>query len=553
MAGSNAALRLQLLWPGKDEFLLSPKDETGKPVWVPRTHPAASEVRLVDWTGSCGAVDDANPASDNLLFTGDSLDVLRVLAEHPEFRREYRQQVRCVYIDPPFNTGQTFEHYDDWLEHSTWLSFMRDRLLLIKDLLAPEGTVWLHLDSAEVHRARCLLDEVLGAGNFLGTVIWQRTSAKSLAKRTMGTMHESLLVYGASERASLKTLYVAPTDEYVAKRYTQSDTRGRYDTGDLTASSHRPHLDSGKPWRGFDPSSIGRCWAVPRAPLMEAGLTDADLARLTMREKLDALDAAGLVHWPAGGGFPRIKRHLENVKGRAVGDLWTDINVINSQAGERTGFSTQKPEALLQRVLGMATEPGDVVLDCFAGSGTTAAVATKMSRRWVTSELLPETVGKFVAPRLARAVEGADSTGITQTTGWTGGGGYRCLTVGPSMYEVAANGTPLLADWATNGRFSRGVAAQLDFDFDEGGAPFCGRRGRMRLAVLDGAVGPEEIRTLVAALGDDERVTVVAKVVLPGAEEMLGSLSKGSRIRKAPRDVLADGSRRARRREMSVP
>lgn len=117
------------------------------------------------------------------------------------------------------------------------------------------------------------------------------------------------------------------------------------------------------------------------------------------------------------------------------------------------------------------------------------------------------------------------------------------------MYEVAENGMVLLADWATNGRFSRAVAVQLDFDFDIDGTPFCGHRGRMRLAVLDGAVGPEEVRTLVAALGDNERMTVVAKIVLPGTEEMLTSLSKGSRIRKAPRDVLADGTRRTRRRE----
>jgi len=132
MAGTDGT-RLELTWPKKDKFLLSPKNENGKPVWVERTHPAASEVRLVDFTGSCGDVGpERDRARDNLLFTGDSLDVLRVLAEHPEFRREYRGKVKCVYIDPPFNTGQAFHHYDDWLEHSTWLSFMRDRLLLIR-------------------------------------------------------------------------------------------------------------------------------------------------------------------------------------------------------------------------------------------------------------------------------------------------------------------------------------------------------------------------------------------------------------------------------------
>ncbi len=146
------SMRLELTWPNKDKFLLSPKDETGKPVWVGRSHPAASEVRLVDYTALRGDVGpERDRAGDNLLFTGDSLDVLRILAEHPEFRREYRGKVKCVYIDPPFNTGQAFEHYDDWMEHSTWLSFMRDRLLLMRDLLAEDGSVWVHLDDVEAH------------------------------------------------------------------------------------------------------------------------------------------------------------------------------------------------------------------------------------------------------------------------------------------------------------------------------------------------------------------------------------------------------------------
>ena len=122
-----ADTRLELVWPNKDKFLLSPSDDTGKPVWVERDHPAAHEVRLTDFTGSVGDVDDTDPNGDNLLFTGDSLDVLRVLDEVPEYRQHYRGKVKLVYIDPPFNTGQTFAHYDDWMEHSVWLSFMRER------------------------------------------------------------------------------------------------------------------------------------------------------------------------------------------------------------------------------------------------------------------------------------------------------------------------------------------------------------------------------------------------------------------------------------------
>ena len=158
----------------------------------------------------------------------------------------------------------------------------------------------------------------------------------------------------------------------------------------------------------------------------------------------------------------------------------------------------------------------------------------------------------FIEPRLREVVDGSDQGGVSTILGWTGSGGFRSVQVAISTYDVTADGMVLLSERATNGTFAQAMAAQLDFEFDAAETPFCGRRGRMRLAVLDGVVGPEEVRVLAAALGADERVTIVARVVLPDAEEMLGSLSKGSRIRKAPRDVLADGSGKARRRERAA-
>lgn len=208
-------------------------------------------------------------------------------------------------------------------------------------------------------------------------------------------------------------------------------------------------------------------------------------------------------------------------------------------------FATPKPERLLERVLTIASNPGDIVLDAFAGSGATAAVAHKMGRRWLTSEISASTVDAFTAPRLAKVVDG-DKVGVSKNLGWGGGGGFRTVTVGPSMYEVTPYGI-VLADWATNGRFARATAGQLGFEWEPEGKPFCGQRGRMRLAVFDGAVGPEEVRQVVTALADKERVTIVAKSVLPGAEETLAEISRGSRLRKAPRDLLTSGARRARR------
>ena len=188
------------------------------------------------------------------------------------------------------------------------------------------------------------------------------------------------------------------------------------------------------------------------------------------------------------------------------------------------------------------------MLDCFGGSGTTAAVAHKMGRRWVTAEVLPATVATFTAERLKKVTDGKDPGGITDAVEWKGGGGFRQVSVAPSMYEITPLGV-MLADWATNGRFARAVAGQLGFEWQtKKHAPFCGVRGRMRLAVFDGAVGVEEAREVISALGERERVTIVAKVVLPGVEELVAEQSKGSRVKKAPRDLLSGRTRPVRKR-----
>jgi adenine-specific DNA-methyltransferase len=506
--------------------------------WVDRDDPRVTEVRLLHEVGKTGEV--KGTAADNLLIQGDSYHAMLALARNPEYRERYRGKVKLVYIDPPFNTGQTFSDYNDALEHSVWLGMIRERFLLFKDLLSPDGTVWVHLDDTEVHRARCLLDEIFGPSNYLATVVWQRTSAKSLARRTMGTMHESILVYGASESAELRTLYLPLEEEYL-KRYSQVDHRGKYDTGDLTAGSHRPHLDSGLPWRGFDPSAIRRCWAVPQKPLVEAGLTEAQLASMTMREKLDALDDAGYIHWPKRGGFPRFKKYLHNTRGRAIGNLWTDINVINSQAMERNGFSTQKPEALIERILTMGTDPDDIVLDCFAGSGTTAAVAHKMGRRWVTAEVSPATLEKFTQPRLEKVVAGDDPGGVTKSVAWPGGGGFRSVRVAPSAYETV-EGRTFLADWVKSEELASVVAAQLGFTYQAApNGPFCGTKGRARLAVVDGVVDEVVARGVLAQLDEKQRAVIVGRGVTPEAETAVSELSPGSKVLKAPRDLVMRG------------
>jgi adenine-specific DNA-methyltransferase len=532
--------RLELTWPGKDQFLLVPRDETGKPVWVPREHPAAAEVRTTEFVGEFGEVNPADPHSDNLLFVGDSLDVLRILLEVPEFRRHYRGRVKQVYIDPPFNTGQAFAHYDDWLEHATWLSFMHERLHLIRELLRPDGSVWVHLDDAEHHHMRVLLDDVFGRASFVDTVVWQKADSPRNSARWFSTDQDYISVY-AKDPARWLPNRLGRTDKSNAiYSNPDNDPRGPWLAGDPYANkpySRGLYEYEGPTGRIFTPPP-GKFWRIAEAKLRE-------------------LDEDGRIWWgPNSDARPSIKRYLSEVGDLVPRTMWFSADVGSNRTSNREmkalfpdlpAFSTPKPERLLERVIRIGSSPGDIVLDCFAGSGTTAAVAHKTGRRWVSSEILEDTVDTFTRPRLEKIVNGDDPGGITADVGWSGGRGFRCVQVGPSMYVDSPYGV-LLSDDATNGLFSRAVAGQLGYEFQPFAAPLCGVRGRMRLAVLDGAVGREEVQAIVGALTDGERVEIVGRNVLDGAAQMLDHLARGSRLTKAPRDLLTSSTLRSRRR-----
>ena len=538
--------RLELVWPGKDKFLLVPKDDDGKPVWVDADHPAAREVRLTDFVASHGEVDQDDPWSDNLLFTGDSLDVLRVLRDVPEYARHYRGKIKLVYIDPPFNTGQAFQHYDDWMEHSTWLSFMRDRLLLIKDLLTTDGSVWVHLDDAEVHRMRCLMDEVFGTENFVATVVWEKTDSPRMDTKTFSVRHENIIVYQRSEMFETIRL---PSG--LGEHYNKLDENGTpYYLKPLRAMGGQGSTRAARPNLFYPLVAPDGTDVYPKLP------DGGDGAWRWSMDKV-ARDAH-LIEWISGrnGWSPYFRIIGDATTGRPPETIWSHDEVGSTRTSAKeikallsgTAFSTPKPEGLLERVIQIGSNQGDIVLDCFGGSGTTAAVAHKMGRRWITAEVLPATVATFTLQRLTKVISGKDPGGITASVSWMGGGGFRQVVVAPSMYEITPLGV-MLSDWATEDRFERAVAGQLGFEWQSTKhRPFCGVRGRMRLAVFDGAIGVEEVREVIAALDDRDRVTIVAKVVLPGVEEFVVNQSKGSRVKKAPRDLLAGRTGRAHRK-----
>lgn len=523
--------RLALSWVGRDQALLKTAD--GGYEWVAREDPRVTEVRLFREVSKTGEV--SGTPSDNLLIQGDSYDALRALARNPQYKDAYQGKVKLVYIDPPFNTGQAFDQYDDALEHSIWLTMMRDRLLLIRDLLAPDGSVWVHLDDAEMAYCRVMMDEIFGRSNFVATVVWQKVYSPKNSAKHLSVDQDYILVYAVNGDAWRPNELARTEKMNSAYRNPDDDPRGPWKPGDLLAN--KPYslgrypitTPSGRVVEGPPP---GRYWRISEARLKE-------------------LDEDDRIWWgERGDNVPAIKRFLSEVRGRVPQTLWPYSEVGHNQTGKNeiqslfpavTPFATPKAEALIERIISIATNPGDIVLDCFGGSGTTAAVAHKMRRSWLTVEREAHTVERFIHPRLEKVVAGTDPGGVTKAVGWESGGGFRSLEVAPSAWVVDGNRL-FLADWTSGEELAAVVAAQLGFTLEiSADGPFCGRRGRARLAVVDGVVDEVVARGVLGQLEDGERAVMVGRGVSPEAQSLIAELSPGSKVLKAPRDLVQRG------------
>ncbi|MFE0869532.1 site-specific DNA-methyltransferase [Streptomyces rochei] len=535
--------RLTLSWVGREQALLHTAD--GGYEWVPRDDPEATEVRLLREVGKAGDV--TGDASDNLLIQGDSGHALQALARTPEYRDQYRGKVRLVYIDPPFNTKQAFANYDDSLEHSIWLTMMRDRLLLIKELLAPNGSVWVHLDDAEMAYCRVIMDEIFGRSNFVTTFIWQKVDSPNDNKVSVTPDHEYIMCYTKTPGAHDD--WPQKPDVSILSAYGAIDENGRRYRDRLLKKNGKNSLRQDRPTMWYELTAPD---GTSVYPIHDDG-REANWA--AGKKKVEELIAKGLLVWkrrpdPVGGEkwVPYTREWAPETPSRPWPTIWTDVKTsrqakkhLSELFPGETPFDTPKPEQLLERVISIGSEPGDIVLDCFGGSGTTAAVAHKTGRRWVTVERNLHTVDSFIYPRLERVVRGGDPGGVTESTGWEQGGGFRHLAIAPSMYE-RSGGRIFLADWVAGEDFVAAVAAQLGFSHEKViSSPYCGRRGRTRLAVVEGVVDEVVARSLLGQLDDGERAVIVGIGVTPEAETLLRQLSPGSRALKAPRDLVNRG------------
>lgn len=527
---------MELTWTNKELRLLAHDDASYE--WVPPADYRVAEVRLLHSAGEVGSTQtERNRAADNLLITGDALHGLTSLLELPEFAKRLAGKVQLAYLDPPFNTQQSFLQYDDALEHSVWLTMMRDRLLTIRGLLAPNGSVWVHLDDSEVAYCRVMMDELFGRSCFVTSVVWRSADTGNYDAKQFSVDHNTILVYSRepSWRANRVERNEAQQAHYANP---DNDPRGPwFDGNPLGSPNPRPNLmyNLVSP-QGHTIKHPPHGWRWSRGTLEE-------------------LMEDGAIRWSADGRRIIYRTYLTDQGGLPPSTVWADTNETGSNRKAKNElkrlysmpakqvFDTPKPEALLARIISIASAPGDVVLDCFLGSGTTAAVAHKMGRRWIGIEREIVTVDTYASPRLRKVVAGADAGGITESTGWAGGGGFRYLEVAPSMF-TADGGRVYLSDWATNGKLAEATAAQLRYEYDRD-PPFAGRRGRSRLAVVDGLVNDDVVRLVVAALGDKEVVVICGTALDPSAREAARTLRPGSTVKKIPQSILRDYRRTA--------
>ncbi|MDY7225776.1 site-specific DNA-methyltransferase [Hyalangium rubrum] len=387
---------------------------------------------FLDWVNKAQAVEAASRVphhllefqsahgeggAENLLIQGDNLAALKALVP------SHRGQVRCICIDPPYNTQSGFELYDDKLEHAQWLSMMYPRLVLLRELLREDGSLWVTLDDNEAHYAKVLMDEVFGRENFVTSICWEKVYTLKNTAKNFSEMHDFVLVYARSQASWAANLLPRGEKQNRAFKNPDADPRGPW----IDSAVHARNFYSkgsysvvGPTGKSFSPPP-GRYWTVSE-------------------ENFRALDAEKRIWWGADGkNAPRKKTFLTEVKAGVVpGTIWSHEEAgHNAEAKaeikalfgrDEEIFITPKPERLIERILHIATEPGDLVLDSFLGSGTTAAVAHKMGRRWIGVEL-GEHARTHCLPRLEKVVAG-EQGGISESVGWKGGGGFRFYTLG---------------------------------------------------------------------------------------------------------------------------
>jgi adenine-specific DNA-methyltransferase len=391
-----------------------------------------------------------DPTTENILIHGDNLLALKALEQ------DYAGKVKCVYIDPPYNTGGAFEHYDDGIEHSLWLSLIKPRLTILRDLLSNDGSIWISIDDDESHYLKVLCDEVFGRRNFIANVIWQKKYSPQNDAKWFSDMHDHILVYAKNKevwRPNQLERSVAMNDRY---KNPDNDYRGNWKTSDLSVKreTEKDIYEITTPGGRIVLPPKGRSWSVSKNKFDELVKED----RIWFGKDKNSV--------------PQLKRFLTDVKdGVTPLTLWLYQEVGHNQDAKKEAkvfndtnvFATPKPEKLMERIIQLGSNEGDIILDSFLGSGTTSAVAHKMGRKHIGIEL-GEHAKTHCYPRLKAVVDG-EQGGISKAVNWQGGGGFKFYTLAPSLLKQDKFGNWVISQEYNPDMLAAAMAKQEGFNY----------------------------------------------------------------------------------------
>lgn len=444
-------------WVNKDEALFyeinGSEGKGTRPYWVNREDIRVKEARPLTLQKTYKAIASDRPGTlqgtdpiytiqeseqddasiENILIKGDNLLALNSIKKMLSARHE-SGGIKCIYIDPPYNTGYGFEQYDDNLAHSEWLTLMRDRLNVLKDLLDDNGSIWISIDDEEVHYLKAICDETFGRGNFIANIVWEKRTTRE-NRRKFSFNHDHILLYAKNKEAFEAYRNHLPFTAEARARYSNPDNDPRGLWQSTPALAQAGHATASQFYELTNPGGIvlnpppGNCW------------------RYTKPRMLEEIANGNIFFTKGGNGVPRIKNFLKDNPGLTPETLWLANEVETNDLAKKHNvalvdedievFETPKPEALIDRILSISTNPGDVVLDCFGGSGTTFSTATKLGRKWIGVEI-GEHTDDIIISRLKKVLSGEDRGGISDAAKWNGGGSFKYYHLGPSIIEFNA-------------------------------------------------------------------------------------------------------------------
>lgn len=392
--------------------------------WIGKDKKAKLEPRILLENQNLSYHSKVNRGSDvfdNKIIFGDNLLALKAL------ENKYCGKVKCCFIDPPYNTGGAFRHYDDGLEHSIWLSLMKERIELIFSLLANDGSLWITIDDDESHYLKVLCDEIFGRSNFVSNAIWQKKYSPQNDAKWLSDNHDHILVYAKDK--SIWRPNPLPRSAEANARYKNldDDPRGPWKAADMSVKTYSKANDYSikVPSGRIVKPAESRCWGVSKLRYEEM-VSDN---RIWFGTK--------------GNNVPAVKKFISEVKdGTTSMTIWTYDEVGHNQEAKKEVkafnskdvFDTPKPERLIEKILRLASNEGDLIIDSFAGSGTTGAVAHKLKRKWIMVEL-GKHCHSHIIPRLKKVIDGEDQGGISKAVNWQGGGGFRYYSLAPSLLQ----------------------------------------------------------------------------------------------------------------------